>query len=123
MAHRLAAARRMFGSAFVLLATAATFLTVGVPVTKTAALSLAVSAQQVDAGPSGLTTGADALGAADPYGPSGPDTPGHVAVVAAEPLLPNSTGARGLGQAAHDAATVRAGAGWAWSARGPPGPA
>jgi hypothetical protein len=117
---RLATARRLLGSAFVLLATAVTFLTVGVPVTKTAALSLAVSAQQVDAALLDLTTGADAPVAADPH--TG-DASGHVAVAAAEPLLRHPSGERPLPRTALGAAAVRPGAGSAWSARGPPGPA
>jgi hypothetical protein len=119
-ARRLAAARRLFGSAFVLIATAATFLTVGVPVTKAAALSLAVSAQQVDAGSDRLTAGAGALVAPDAHSP---DAPGHVAVAAAEALLGHPTGERAPRETAHGAGSVLAGAGWAWSARGPPGPA
>jgi hypothetical protein len=118
-AHRLAVARRLFGSAFVLIATAATFLTVGVPVTKTAALSLAVSAQQVDTRADGPAD-ADALVVTDPHGP---DAPAHVAVATAEPLLPHPAGERAARQAPHAAGPLRAGAGSAWSARGPPGPA
>ncbi|TQM06126.1 hypothetical protein [Pseudonocardia kunmingensis] len=118
-AHRLAAARRLFGSVFVLIATAATFLTVGVPVTKTAALSLAVSTHQVDTRAGG-PAGTDALLVADPHGP---DAPAHVAVATAEPLLPRPAGARAARQAPHATDPPRAGAGSAWSARGPPGPA